>query len=289
VSYEDLNNIGMTYYKLGDFSKALKFYVEASGIHDLNGEDYANLYVNIALCHSYLGQFEKARIYLQRAQHQCRVPCSNENMMHFRFASGLNYYRSNLLDSAAICFASSLQHAELLNDQRMISDNIYFLTDIYLDRNEALRAKPLVHQAMRLAESDNAFPETRLHAYLRLSEFYFKTGRFRQAANFQGKYIELNDSVYSREYTVRLMAKEVEFAQQQNNARIRAQAEALQLNHEIVARQRNVNFLTSALAVIVLGCFVLLFRNYQQKKVANALLAKRVRERTTEIEMNRTS
>src|SRR5690606_26058585 len=121
---------------------------------------------------------------------ECDESCSSENLMHFKFAAGLYYYKSAILDSAETNFRISLRYAEALNDQRMISDNIYFLTDVYLGSNALGRAKPLVYRAMELAEDDRAFPETRLHAYKRLSEYLLKSHRFRDAASYQAKYIQ---------------------------------------------------------------------------------------------------
>jgi len=75
-----------------------------------------------------------------------------------------------------------------------------------------------------------------------------------------------------------------EFEERENKARIATQEQILRLKEEAIHRQRWLNLLTGALAVLFIALALILARINKDKQKTNHLLEQKVKERTQSLE-----
>ena len=82
-----LNNIGLVYYKLEDYDKALNYYEQSLSMrNERNSEDAITL-INMSLCHAYKSNFPLAKDFVRQALDHCNNECS-KNFRCSTFRSG---------------------------------------------------------------------------------------------------------------------------------------------------------------------------------------------------------
>ncbi len=283
-----LGNIGVTYYLLEDFRKALTYLLKGvdMGARMKRPVDYY-VFVNISLCYVNLKEFSKAEVYLQKSLKECETQPSDKAMMHTKFASGFLLKGLKKYDQAMDQFLSSYSFAKKVNDTRFILDNIVLLSGICIRKNELMKANEYLQTAENVIQKGAPFPKTILDIYSRQSEVYMRMGKYKDLANSQRKYIQLRDSIFNADLTTRLMTAEAEFRERENKAKIEAQSEIILLKEEAITRQQRLNLITGLLGVITLVFSIFLFLNFRRKKRLNILLERKIRERTLELELSR--
>ncbi len=283
-----LGNIGLTYYQLEDFRKALTYLLKGVEMSRSMKRpvDYF-LFVNISLCYSQLEEFSKAEVYLTKTIKECERQPSDKAMMHTKLASGFLLKRLKRYDQAVDQFLSSYSLAQKINNTRIMLDNLFILAEVFIDKNELKKAGFYLQMAEKIISKGAPFPQTIMQIYSRQSGIYMKMGKYRDLANSQRKYIQLRDSIFNADLTTRLMTAEAEFRERENKAKIEAQSEIILLKEEAITRQQRLNLITELLGVITLVFSIFLFLNFRRKKRLNILLERKIRERTLELELSR--
>ena len=282
-----LNNIGITYYQLRDYKKSLQFLtrsLKAGNTSKINGY---NTLLNMSLCHSQLKNFPMAEIYVQKSLKICGSNCSNNVMMHIRFARGFILLGTNQYNKAEIEFIKSYAYAKEINDSRIQLDNIIGLTEIYIKQHRFKLAAYYLGEAEKLIMDGSSFNMELIKIYNQLYEMHSLLGNIKKVAYYQGKYIQLRDSIYNEALTTNLMKIESDYQERENNAKIVAQSEIILLKEEIIERQRILNLIVGFLIFISIVFLIFVFRNLQLKKNLNRILDKKIEERTRELVLSR--
>lgn len=282
-----LNNIGITYHKLGDIDKALRYLFESFEVSGITPLKSAMVLVNLSICYSSRKEFDSARFYLQRCIQMCNNSCTDKVLMHIKFASGLIHHGKSDFEDAERDFLRALEYAKTLRDSRMTSDIIYALTGMFLEWNQISKAEDFLEEGEKLIASGIPFPDASIEIYKRLAELHLKNKSFNRGAEYLQQYVQLKDSIYNGELTAKLMTKEAEFQNRINRAEVQAQAETIKLNHEIIRRQKSFNVLLVLLIVVSILLMLLLLFHYRKNKKINIILDEKVRERTRELEVSR--
>jgi tetratricopeptide (TPR) repeat protein len=282
-----IHNIGITYYKLKDYRKAIRFFTQAYEIEKEARQPFLMTSLNISLAYANLNNFKNARKHLTETLNECRAGCSENVMMHVKYTSGYIYYGLNENTHAEREFLQSYDYSRKIGHTRMQLDNIYLLAEIYYKRRQSREAISILKDAERLINARASFNLEMIKIYSRFAEVLLNSGDFKEASRYQSKYIHLKDSIYDESLTTGLMATEAAFLERENTAIIKAQKENLALKEEIIVRREVLNLVSALLLIITLTFMTFLFRGYGNKKNANILLNQRIRERTQELEMNR--
>jgi tetratricopeptide (TPR) repeat protein len=124
--------IGMVYYKLKDYRKALEYYFRATNAYDNMRNVPPHMQSNIALCYIYLRDISAAGHYVTEALNKCATGCSKPIMINIEYALGLLALRVGDLESAEEHLLKSLHLAHGHRDTRFQLDNIYLLAEIYM-------------------------------------------------------------------------------------------------------------------------------------------------------------
>jgi tetratricopeptide (TPR) repeat protein len=282
-----LNNIGVTYYKLRDYAKGLQYFLRASEVEEYSGNHPSTTAMNISLCYANLKDFKPAQKYLQEALENCSSSCSDFERVHSNYTSGVIYLGLGRHREAESAFLSSYAYAVKENDSRMQLDNIYLLSEIYINEERTAKAMTYLQNGENLIRKGMPFNLEAIKLYFRLSKLFLAKGNFRQAAEYQSRYIQLKDSIYNESLTNNLMKIEAEQVERENEARLAAQAETIALKEAIISRQLIIHVVSALLAVSSLILFITLFKSLRQRKNMNNLLERNIRERTFELESSR--
>jgi tetratricopeptide (TPR) repeat protein len=283
------HNIGVAYYKIKDYRRALDYYLESYRIYRANDAKTVDSYLalsNISLCYAHLGDFSSARISLAKSMQGCKSDCSDRLSINIEYSLGLIAYGEGKYDAAALSFLKSYSRAKENHDTRFQFDNIYLLTEIYLRAKHFQKAEELLLEAEKLISAGASFNLEIIKIYSRFSQLYLATQDYKKASVYQFRYIQLKDSIYNEELTTNLMRVQAEFMERENAAKIAGQAEVLRLNQEVIRHQRGLNIASGFLMAAVATILVFLLKNYREKRTLNILLEKKVKERTLELELN---
>lgn len=282
-----LNNIGIVYYKLKDYDKALHYLLAAYERGKVSGSLSYMWLINISLCYANQGDYVNAQRYLNESILLCNNAFSDLALIHLNYASALIHLGLEEYKEAERALLTSYKHAKAMGNSRMQLDNIYLLAEVYHNQNKIETALFYLKEGEKVIEKGVPYNLEIIKLHHRFSELYLATGNFKKAALYQSKYIALKDSIYNEELTTKLMATEAEYVDRMSKAKIASQREAILLREEVIDRQRLLNMVVGLLAIMIFMISVFIYRNYRRKHHLNLLLDRKVSERTYELERGR--
>lgn len=281
------NNIGFIYYKLKDYPKALYYWKQAL---QPDGKVDELSYIrgfNLSLAYTNMKDFANAWKSLSENVELCGASCPDAVTLHSKYAAGTIWAASKQYDKAEEEFLASYKLSKKVRSVRMHLDNIYNLFDLRLRDNDIRGAFTYLHEAEGLIQTGVPFNREIIEIHRRFSELYMASKNYEKAAIYQSKYIALKDSIYDEGLTIGLMKTEADQLEKISSAKLALQTEVIQLNEEMLSRQKMLNIVTGCLAATVIAFAFILYRNYCRKRDLNVLLDKKIRERTFDLESSR--
>jgi tetratricopeptide (TPR) repeat protein len=285
-----LNNVGLVYFKLDDLDKALYYFNRSLAVkYESNDKvDLETTLLNVGLCYAYKKDFSLAREYTDQVLGSCKSQCSPFLMCSAYFNLGLIDFSLNRLPQAENYFLRSYAHAKEITNEPYQFDNLIHLFQIYSKTGNTEAAKKLIKDAEAILSTETYYTQGIMELYGELSKVYQLLGDLGQVVHYQSKYIQLKDNVFTEDLTKNLMKVEAQYLERENNAKIQAQAKILELSNDIISRQKALNIGVCIVAILSIAIVVVLMQNVKQKRLANYLLEEKVKQRTIELEANRT-
>lgn len=279
-----LGNIGVLYYKLKDYEKALPNLLKSANLRDSLGIPNAMQLMNISLCYTYLNDIERADKYLRMSNKSCGNNCPPHAMVHITYAAGCLAAARNDNSEALNQFKISLNMAKSTNDDRMLLDNLYMLASIELENGNTNEAGQHLQEARAVIELGSPFNLEKIKILGQLAELSFQLHNFQKTADYQRKYIMLRDSIYDESVTTALMSAEADFQERKNQSKIAEQTAIISNKENTIRAQILLNLVVGLLMITTIASLMILFRNYKAKVNVNSLLERKVRERTLELD-----
>lgn len=267
------NNIGLVYYKLKDFDRALEYYTKALRIKEevKITYDLDRLRVNMSLCLIELREFKRAIEQVNEAYKICGSQCSDRIRLEGSYALGMAHLGLRDLNAALSFFEKSYALAEKLNDQRFVAENLVGISNVKLlsgNVNAAL-------SDLKKAESiliNSSLKDELIRVYKDIAELYKNKNDFTNASLYQGKYIELKDSVFSDNLLRNLTRVQTDFEERENLATIAAKDQLIIMKEEALAKQRRLNFAIGIIAALFISLALVLYQSAKSKQKANMAL-----------------
>ncbi len=256
VSY---NNIGLLYYKLEDYKRALGYFQK--GIETVDGDSTLAtiLYFNVALCYSCLKEHKLALSYVQRGMAYCSGACEESTIMDGEFALGLIHYYEHNDSLAQFHIQRSYEIARDIGDYRRRAETLIYLGKLLNSNRDFYRAGPYLKDAVLNALHSKA-KSLISQSYFELSLSLAGQGRGRDAADAWDKGRAFKDSLFDERIMNALLIAEVDFEQEKNKFRLaRQEAMADSQKQENVA----ISILGGLLFIVV---SILVFVFYERKK-----------------------
>lgn len=213
-----LNNIGLLYYKIKDYRKAITYYQRSVQLEtDFNIR--TNTLDNIALCYLGLGDYKMVKQFLNESIRSCSDSCGDAQVKGIAFSSGILFYQKGCWDSARYYFGKSLKLSVKTNHLRYQYDNLIYLSKVSLQENDRVAAKRYLMQAEALS-SIEAYPYELSQVYKLLIGLYKRSNDFDKLAMYQSKSIRINERVNSDDLAAGMMRVEADYLERDRNARI---------------------------------------------------------------------
>lgn len=259
-----LNNIGVVYYKLKNFEKAIQYYEKALPISASLNRDVETIYANLGLCYNQVGDFNGALQYFERALSVCKSDCEPQVLIDVNFGIGLAQYGLKQNAAARERFATSLSLAEHEGNARLRAENLLYLGRISLGDRQFDQAATELNLVRTLAKQEK-YNDVLIEAYKELARLSQLLHSYEQASNYQDLYIHLKDSIYSERLIDNLAKIQTEYAQREN---IKTIAD----NQAVIRQQRYLNIAIAIIAILA-GLLILVLQrsNRVSKQVNNQL------------------
>lgn len=283
-----LNNIGTVYYKLKNYEKALKSFLQCRKMQlawGINANaDVAS--INAGHAYAYLGKYDSALYCLDLGIKLCGTQCSAARFMEANFARGVVFFGLRDLTKSEEFFKRSYEIARKDNNVRFELDNIDYLSQIYLTTSDHRSAELFLKVGEALLCEYPSFKLEASKLFSRLSELYYHTEQFKKAYDYKVKSAAMRDEVYSAYLTRNLMRIEADHLEQENLEKISSQETMLTLKEKEISSKRTTNRLIALLALVAFSFALVLYRNYKQKLKISALLSIKIDEKTKLFQMN---
>jgi tetratricopeptide (TPR) repeat protein len=274
-----LNNIGLVYYQIENFRKAISYYQEAEKLklRIKDTYDLDRLLTNIGLCYMYLNEFETATEFFNRAL----LLCDNDQniTMETQFGMAICNYLKGDLKAAREYGSKSCKKAAVLSNNRFYAENLILLARVCLSEHKYDAARAYLQEAERLS-AKSGYSELRMETYEHLSRLYYATEMSEKETIYRTKYIDLQDTLRTEAVTQNLMVAQAEYEQRKNNATIESQDNILNLKENLIVKQKWLITFSITAVGLLFFVLILVYRSNRQNRLSQASLEWQVKEDT---------
>jgi tetratricopeptide (TPR) repeat protein len=262
-----LNNIGLVYYKLRDFSKAEIYFSKASSTFLTIGDfsEQYNCYFNLGLVYSEMGKLTSAEGMIRVGMDMCGLGDAN-SLLTGQYALGIVMLRKGDLDESEKLFQLTLKSAEHELESRYVAECLVQLAQIKLERSRILEASSLLtrceFECVRFG-----YKEILLACYKKMVTLCELRGDLVQMEKYQGAIIKLGAMLHGHEVLNSLSSIESDFRRAQSARIILHQHERVKLMEAVTKAQNNMYMAMLVFCFILLLLIVSVYRGYRARKV----------------------
>ncbi len=268
-----LGNIGIVYRNRKNYEEALKNYNRSlelcNEIGNKSGASYA--LINIGIVYRYTKQYAKSLAYNEQALKLNEELGNKRNIALTLTNMGSTYLDSGDYKHALTYFERALPIVQELDDKNTMANLINDIGAVYFKQGKLDLAEKESSRAFAMGETIGAKTIVR-DASENLWKVYRARNDYRQALQFHERYLLYKDSLFSeeRERDIGRLENGLELARKQaENELLKKSGEAQEAE---IARQRAVIIGAIIGFALVAALSVVLYRNNQQRKRANAQL-----------------
>jgi len=275
------SNIGWVYYKLNDRAVAQDYFQKALKLQEPVNDTVALeiLFENIALCYSKEGKFSESRRYLSKLKKICETGC---DQLHYEVTLAFHYFYGDSLREAEPHFVNGYRLAKQQRNLRLLLDCGIQLSKICLRSGRIDEALFYINEVEKYRSAPHK--KELVDLYQQLAKVYEAKKDYKHVALYQEKYIQLKDSVYGDEKRNNVMRVNAEFLERDNKAKIESQATALDIQSQLIERQKEVRLLIVIISALLFALVLILLVTNRRRKNSNKLLDLQVEEFTLELE-----
>jgi signal transduction histidine kinase len=257
----------------------------------------------MALCYIQLKKYKEAEGYINQAIEICKLGCNSAVQIEAEFSLGISLSEQKKNEDAILHFDKSLQLAKQFGEKRFQIESLLNLALVKERQGLESEAINFLKEAEAIASSTN-YTLSLIEVYKQFSKIYQDQKDFANSSEYQAKYIQLKDSIYSDDLIKNLAKVQANFAERENLKTIQEKNLSLELKQALIDKQNSQYFFIIAIAILVLmlaivsliatrkqqkasseiakAKFVIEEKN-QQLATQNKELDKRVRDRTSDL------
>lgn len=277
-----LSNIGVVYYYLEDHKRSLDYHKRAleTRLVMQDSQQIAKSLNNLGIAERNLGnQAEALSYYLKALEYKTELGDS------LGISSTLNnignvYLEQSKYDLALEYFAQSLEIDQLNNRQLGVATSLVNIGDTHMKKGDLKTAEEYLQKAIGLAKGINARKTLEI-AYNRMSELYKQQKQYREALEWQDKWVVLKDSLSSSEKSRAINDIETRY----QTSKIRAENQLLMQKQALqevqLSKQQTLIIASTIIGVLLLILAIVSFRGYSLKR-KNLKLEQRKTEEVTQ-------
>ena len=270
-----LNNIGFLYEELQDYENALAYYERSYEVKIANNVSYDLLrsLVNLGVTYNHLKRYDKAEAKLKEAFAICNsTQCEPEILALTQNALGISMMEQKEYGPAEGYFQKSLDLSQKFDLSELLVNNFYKLAQIRYNQGLYREAIEFVDKSQVVA-SDAQRRKGILENFLLYAKIYSALGDYKRASEYQDSYIKLFGEIFNAELIRNISRVQADYEEQENIKIIVEKDQILELNKEVIAQQRNFNWLLITVILLTSALVIVIYRNYRKTRAVNAALA----------------
>ena len=263
LKYECLKNIGQNYNVIRRSKESLKFFIEAANlIH--NGKEKPNinkeLEVELLLgaCYFHLNDYQKAIIHLSKVENNVLLDPIYRLIVFNNLAE--SYIELNNLSKGEFYLNKSLSIANNLKFVDGIANNYSIKIDLLTKRGKFKEIPSLISKINNILVNVNDI-ETKKQCFETIKEFYKNTGHYKEAFDFQSKYVVVNDSINNEDYQNKFLEFQTKYETEKKEQQIVLQDTQIKSQHRFLIE-------LSISGVLLLIAFIFIFILYNKRNQA---------------------
>ncbi|MTI22829.1 sensor histidine kinase [Fulvivirga sp. RKSG066] len=262
-----LSNLGVVYYYLEDHKRSLEFHDKALEIRLQLGDSQqiAKSLNNLGIAYRNLKKPEEALNYYQKS-----LAYKSQLKDSLGLSSTLNnigyiYLEQARYDEALDYLNRSLDIDKAHNAKLGIATSLLNIGEVYLESGDYSKAEDKIKEGIAVAKSSNS-RQTVAIGYEHMTKLEKRRSNFREALEWQTKWIALRDSILSLEKNNEINELEAKY----KTSKIRLENEALRQSNELqelqISRQKTITIVSAIITLLIIISGVLMFRAYRLKQ-----------------------
>ncbi len=277
------NNIGMLFYTEKSFKKAIEHFNKslAINISHQNWQDVQMNCINMSDSYRNISQYDSAMKYVEYGMEINRQYPNKSHLASFLLNKGLVLDMKGTTKSSLDLYKQAFNLDQELEDKEGMSIDLINIAYAKMSlRNYGEAEKDLELSEKYATEID--FKDHLAEVYLAFIQLHSSQNNYKQAFEYENKYIELHDSLLNAnmkdavqqiEERHKLAKAEAEYLDLKKASELREQQSQLEIEQHKV-----VNYITFFVLVIVLLVTFFIFRNSIRRKKINTVLEQKNNE-----------
>lgn len=315
---EGLQNLGITYYNIGDFEKTIHCFLQALRIEEGRNhiKGVAQAYNNLGVVFEEIGQEEKALNYYQRSLTIKEELKDSVFMANTISNIGYIYLHMGEVREALQYFNQSLTLDKLLNNEEGIIKSLNNIGESYTALNKYDSALYFFNQALAKNEILSTYEKAQLYnnianvylnsqnyrkaieiyqtalnlgktvqavvniqdSYKGLSDAYSGLRDFERGLQYYKLYTASKDSVLNEDSAIKIARIETDYRIQKREKEIELLKKEAEIRNLNLAKNRAVSYFLMGSLLLFLTLVGILYHKYHFKQKANEMLEHQNRE-----------
>ncbi|MEM9297283.1 MAG: tetratricopeptide repeat-containing sensor histidine kinase [Bacteroidota bacterium] len=268
-----LNNIGVCYIRLDQFSQALEIFKEIEQVVvESNPGLTTTLMVNLAYCYYGLGEFEKAKNVIIDF---LAIPTEEIDERGYGFAYfklGEVYAKEEDAKKAISAFNLSIEVFEKFESYTDKVEPLNGLAEVYLTLRDYDKANYYVDQSLDIAVESGVLSLQKLAFYTSYKILKVQK-RYKEALERHEKYHTIADSLVETQQSAEMGRLTAQYGfNEEKNDLLLAQKEAELENQQVVSNQQLTINISIVVIVAIVVVLIFVYRAYSLKINGNKLL-----------------
>jgi tetratricopeptide (TPR) repeat protein len=284
-----LNNIGVVYYRVNNFSKCIQYFDRSISIWTPSfskrnvgkvPKEVFPMHLNLALCYNYMGDLTKAQEKVDLVRRLQDSLSSNKSIEDLEYAQGaINYSRRNF-DSARLQFVRAYELFGRKGNVRYKLESVIYLADVLIEKLLLNEAKKMLQVAQGIVEADTTFVLERQRLNMVFSKYFSKTGDASLSSKHWSLYLDSWRKTFSPQWAARMMEIEKVHLTKKYRQRFEEQEAILNLKQGLVQNQKYLNITGGAIVFGLFATLVMLAKRLTIRRRIRQMLDFKVEERT---------
>src|SRR5690606_16966830 len=315
---EGLQNLGITYYNIGDFEKTIHCFLQALRIEEGRNhiKGVAQAYNNLGVVFEEIGQEEKALNYYQRSLTIKEELKDSVFMANTISNIGYIYLHMGEVREALQYFNQSLTLDKLLNNEEGIIKSLNNIGESYTALNKYDSALYFFNQALAKNEILSTYEKAQLYnnianvylnsqnyrkaieiyqtalnlgktvqavvniqdSYKGLSDAYLGLRAYERGLQCYKLYTAIKDSVLNEDSAIKIARIETDYRIQKREKEIELLKKEAEIRNLNLAKNRAVSYFLMGSLLLFLALVGILYHKYHFKQKANEMLEHQNRE-----------
>ncbi len=248
------NNIGLIYLEWKIYDISLEYQEKALKIRQvLNKPKYiARSLNNIGNVYLKQESYKKAYKYYKQSLEIKKTVDDKRGLGNGYNNIGFYYQKINKYDSALYYYSESISIKKIIKNKKGLATTLANIGEVYIAKGEIKRGIGYIKESLEIASKNN-LTSTIYENYRLLFNAYYLIHEYEKAIEYQSKYIETRDSVFSQRKYLLLSQLESKYKDEQNQKQIKI------LENEKTIAELEVKQLGSRKAVYIIALIAVIF------------------------------